>query len=90
MGISWGYIGDILGISCGYIGDILGISLAHLSLGPLVHWSIGPLVECRMLNVIKVTLLSERTSGVPPVIFVFGAAADENNAANVKVSNTTL
>ena len=28
----------------------------------LVHWSIGP-------NVNKVKLLSERTSGVPPVIF---------------------
>ena len=36
----------------------------------MVRWSIGPLVECQMLNVIKVKLLSERTSGVPPVIFV--------------------
>ena len=34
---------------------------------------IGPLVECQMLNVNKVKLLSERTSGVPrpPVIFCF-------------------
>ena len=38
--------------------------LVHWSIGPLVHWSIGP-------NVNKVKLLSERTSGVPPVIFVF-------------------
>ena len=36
----------------------------------MVHWSVGPLVECRMLNVIKVKLLSERISGVPPVIFI--------------------
>ena len=42
---------------------------SNWSIGPLVRWSIGPLVECRMLNVIKVKLLSERTSGVPPVIF---------------------
>ena len=33
--------------------------LVYWSIGPLVYWSIGP----------KVTLLSERTSGVPPVIF---------------------
>ena len=33
------------------------------------HWSISPLVECQMLNVNKVKLLSERISGVPPVIF---------------------
>ena len=43
--------------------------LVHWSIIPLVHWSIGSLVECQMLNVIKVKLLSERTSGVPPVIF---------------------
>ena len=35
------------------------------------YWSIGPLVECQMLNVDKGKLLSERTSGVPPVIFLF-------------------
>ena len=43
--------------------------LDHWSIGPLDYWSIGPLVECQMLNVNKVKLLSERTSGVPPVIF---------------------
>ena len=40
----------------------------------MVRWSIGPLVECRMLNVIKVKLLSERTSGVPSIIFIFLSA----------------
>ena len=43
--------------------------LVHWSIGPLDYWSIGPLVECQILNVNKVKLLSERTSGVPPVIF---------------------
>ena len=43
--------------------------LVHWSIGPLDHWSIGPLVECQMLKVKKVNLLSERTSGAPPVIF---------------------
>ena len=57
--------------------------LVYWSIGTLVHWSIGPLVECPMLNVkcpmpnvknqisnvIKVKLLSERTSRVPLVIF---------------------
>ena len=58
--------------------------LVHRFIGPLVHWSIGPLnVKCQLSNVIcqisnvknqmcnvnKVKLLSERTSGVPPVIF---------------------
>ena len=33
------------------------------------YWSIGLLVDCQMSNVNKVKLLSERTSGVPPVIF---------------------
>merc|ERR1712055_744351 len=81
LGISLGYLGDILGISWGYLGDIFGPfsvgplehwsigSLVHWSIGPLVCWSIGPLVKCQMLNVIKVKLLSERTSGVSPVIF---------------------
>ena len=36
--------------------------LVNHSISPLVHWSIGP-------NVNKDKLLSERTSGVPPVIF---------------------
>ena len=35
------------------------------------YWSIGPLVEFQMSNVNKVKLLSERTSGVPLVIFCF-------------------
>ena len=43
--------------------------LVHWSIGPLEYWSIGPLVECQMLSVNKVNLLSERTSGVPPVTF---------------------
>ena len=42
----------------------------HWSIGPLVCWSIGPLVECQMLNVNKIQILSERNSGVPPVIFI--------------------
>ena len=60
------------------------IPLVHWSTGQLVHWSIGPWVECKILNVKcqmssvinemsnvnKVKLLSERTSGVPPVIFI--------------------
>ena len=44
--------------------------MVYWSVGPLVHLTIGPLVEFQMLNVNKVKLLSERTSGVPPVIFV--------------------
>ena len=48
--------------------------LVHWSIGPLVHWSTGPLhwfnVKCQKSNVNKVILLSERNSGVPPVIFV--------------------
>ena len=46
-------------------------SLDHLSIGPLGHWSIGPLIECQMSKVNKGKLLSECTSGVPPVIFLF-------------------
>ena len=42
--------------------------LVHWTIGPLVHWSIA-LVWCQMSKVNKVKLLSERTSGVPPVIF---------------------
>ena len=74
LGISWGYLGDILGISSGYLDDILGTigPFVHWSIGPLDYWSISPLVECQMLNVTKVKLLSERTSGVPPVIFTIG------------------
>ena len=43
--------------------------LIHWSIGPLDYWFIGPLVECQMLNVNKVNILTEHTSGVPPVIF---------------------
>ena len=39
-------------------------SFVNYSIIPLVHWSIGP-------NVNKVKLLSERTSGVPPVFFSY-------------------
>ena len=57
--------------------------LVHWTIGPFVHWSIGPLdyrsmsplVECQMFNVNKVELLSERTFGVPPVIFEHQATA---------------
>ena len=75
FGISLGYLWDIFVISLGYLGDILGISSrsSRSSIGPLVHWSIGPLVhwlnvKYQMPIVNKVNLLSERTSGVPPVI----------------------
>ena len=44
--------------------------LVLLSIGPLDYWNIGPFVECHMSNVNKVKLLSERISGVPPVMFV--------------------
>ena len=82
--ISWENLGDILAITVGYIWDIFGISLGYLgdifkvikvinwAIGPLVHWSSSPVVHCSigpMSNVNKVKLLSERTSGVPLVIF---------------------
>ena len=59
------------------IGPLDHDPLVHLSIGPLVCWSIGPLdyrsigplVECQISNVNEVKLLSERTSGVPPIIF---------------------
>ena len=69
MGICFGYLRDILGISW---GPLFHWSMVHWSIGPLDYWSIGSLVECQMLNVNKVKLLSERTSGVPPVIFTSG------------------
>ena len=52
--ISLGYLWDIFGISLGYIWDIFGISLGHL-------WDI--------FGISLGYLLSERTSGVSPVIF---------------------
>ena len=54
-----------------YLATLVFPPLVHSFVGPLDYWSIGPLVECQMLNVNKVKLLSERTSGVPPVIFSF-------------------
>ena len=85
LATSWGYLGDILRYLghilkiFEYLGDILGTidpfihpsinPLLLWSIGPLDYWSIGPLSECQMLNVNKVKFLSERTSGVPPVIF---------------------
>ena len=48
----------------------LSMGLNQLCIRPLDHWSIGPWVECQMLKVNKVNLLSERTSGVPLVIFL--------------------
>ena len=53
--------------------------LVRWSIGPLDYWSIGPLVECQMLNVNKVKLLSERTSGVPPVIFILSVMCQQCN-----------
>ena len=55
--------------------------LVHWSIGPLVHWSLCLLVhwlnvkcqksnvKCQMPKVHKLNLLSERTSGAPPVFF---------------------
>ena len=48
-------------------------AFVHWTIGPMVRWFIGPLVECKLLNVNKIELLSERTSGVPPVIFFFSS-----------------
>ena len=52
--IFWWYLGDIFGISWGYLGDILGISWGYLGNILGISWGY---------------LLSERTSGVTPVIF---------------------
>ena len=80
--IYWGYLGPLVHWSIGplvqwSIGPLVNWSIVPLVYGPLVLWSVGPLdywfigslVECQMLNAKKVNLLSERTSGVPPVIF---------------------
>ena len=89
--ISWGNLGDNFGISLGYLGDIFKVinwaivpldhwfigPLVYWSIDPLVPWSIGPLVECQMSKVNVVKLLSERTSGVPPIIVV-SAHSSEN------------
>ena len=58
------------------IGPLVLLSigpLVLLSIGQLDYWHIGPLVECHMLNGNNVKLLSERTSGVPPVIFLMNS-----------------
>ena len=55
-----GYIWDIFGISLEYLGNIWGISLGYL-------WVI--------FGISLGYLLSERTSGVPPVIFVMSRGA---------------
>ena len=61
LGIYLEYLGDMLGISLGYLGDILGISRGYL--GDIFGISWGYLGDILGIS------LSERTSGVPPVIF---------------------
>ena len=76
FGISLGYLGDIFKVIKVINWAIVPLDhwfigpLVQWSIGPLVPWSIGPLVECQMSTVNMVKLLSERTSGVPPVIFL--------------------
>ena len=65
--IHWS-IGRLVHWSIGPLDHCSIAPFVHKSIGPLDHWSIGPLVECQMSKVNKVKLLSERTSGVPPVI----------------------
>ena len=84
--ISSGYFKDILGTIGPFVlysigplvnwssGPLVYWSMVHWSVGPFDYWFIGPLVECQMLNVNKVNFLSERTSGVPLVIFVIYTA----------------
>ena len=57
--------------------------LVHWSVCPLVYWSIGPLVECQISKVNKVRILSERTSGVPPVIFILLSIQSLSFVSNV-------
>ena len=55
------------------IGPLVHSSIGpmdHWTMKPLDHWSIGPLFECQISKVNKVNLLSDRTSGVPLVIFL--------------------
>ena len=65
--VNWS-IGRLVHWSIGPLDHCSIAPFVHKSIGPLDHWSIGPLVECQMSKVNKVKLLSERTSGVPPVI----------------------
>ena len=62
-GISLGCLGEILGISWGYHWDIFKVINHWFIIGSLVHCSIGSLVN-------MVNFSSERTSGVPPIIFL--------------------
>ena len=75
MGVSWGYLGDIFGISLGYFWDIFGIFLGYfgeifkISLGSLRYiWDILGILWGHLGDILRISL-SERTSGVPPVIF---------------------
>ena len=68
----------------GTIGPLIHWSiglLVHWSIGPLVNWSIVPLVECQM------SLLSERTSGAPPVIFAVLAVHHAKHHSTLLVSS---
>ena len=59
--------------------------LDHLTIGPFDHWSIGPLIECQMSKVNNVKFLSERISGVPPVIFF--VASGQNVGKSFKLDH---
>ena len=59
--IFWGYFGNILGIFWGYFGDILGIFWGYFGDILRIFWGY-------LWDIFKISL-SERTSGVPPVIF---------------------
>merc|ERR1719239_1825846 len=58
FGIYLGHLWDIIGISLGYLWDIFGISLVYI-------WDIFGMSSGYLWDI----FLSERTSGVPPVIF---------------------
>ena len=61
-----GYFWDIFGISLGYIWDIFGKSLGYL--WDIIEISLGYLWD--IFGISLGYLLSERTLGVPPVIFL--------------------
>ena len=81
-----GYLWDIFRISLGYLLDIFGTSLGchldifRISLGYL--WDIFGIALRYLWDIFEISLgylwdifgisLSERTSGVPPVIFIIG------------------
>ena len=64
LGLSWDYLGTIfgtiLGLSWDYLGTILGLSWDYL--GTIMGLSLSLSLSIRLI-------LTERTSGVPPVIF---------------------